>query len=60
METHIIELTCDKIDNHFGYVYTYHWLRYNMHRGRYETLRILWAAYCLWHSKPEPYRRTWE
>jgi hypothetical protein len=45
MDTHIIELAAMKLDH--GYVYTYHWIRYNMHHSRYEAIRILWAAHCL-------------
>jgi len=44
MDTITIELAARKLLN--GYVYTYHWLRYNMRRSRYESLRILWAAHC--------------
>jgi hypothetical protein len=51
MDTFIIEQTAHKLNN--GYVYTYHWLRYNMRLGRYSSLRTLWAAHCwLQHWMP--------
>jgi hypothetical protein len=39
----MIEATAKRIAP-CGYVYTWHWLRYDMHCGRYEALRILFAA----------------
>lgn len=44
MDTYVIETAARKLSN--GYVYTYHWLRYNVRHNRYEALRILWAAHC--------------
>ena len=45
MKTTIIKHTAEMLYNN-GYLYTYHWLRYDMRHPRYESLRTLWAARC--------------
>ena len=45
MKTTIIKHTAEMLYND-GYLYSYHWLRYDMRHSRYESLRILWAARC--------------
>lgn len=44
IDTFAIEDTARKLD--YGYVYAYHWLRYNMYQSRYASLRRIWAARC--------------
>ena len=58
MDTHIIELTATKLNR--GYVYTYHWVRYNMRHSRYEALRILWAAHCMTQHMEAVCLSKWE
>jgi hypothetical protein len=58
MNTMIISTTVSKLDR--GFVYAYHWLRYDLHYSRYEALRLLWAARCLKRHDEMRCIRSWE
>ena len=45
MNTMFIESAAKRIPA-CGYLYTWHYLRYDMKFNRYDALRIIWAAKC--------------